>query len=74
MNLCHNPATLANNPGVVQAFHKVALYFPQLRRVSPWDNMASDFVGNLVVQQIQNFVVLGDVLSGGICSPDDSGV
>ncbi len=64
LDLCQDPATLANNPGMVQAFHCMALYFPQLGQVTQWDNMVFAFVGDPVLQQIQSvLVVLGNVFN-----------
>jgi len=60
--LCHDEANaMANDPGLVRVFHWAAMYFPNMGRESPWDNLTFAFVGDLVGQQIQMIMLPLDI-------------
>jgi len=53
----------ANDPSIIQVYHHVSLYFPQIGHTTQWDNQAFAFFRDLVIQQVQSVVIPGKVFN-----------
>ncbi len=53
----------ANDPGLIQVYHRISLYFPQMGRASQWDNQAFAFFGDLVFQMVQSMGIPRDAFN-----------
>jgi len=60
---CQEAAVVINNLGMIQVYHRFLLYFPQMGRVTQWDNQAFAFMGDLVFQMVQSVRIPGKVFN-----------
>jgi len=52
-----------NDPGLIQVYYRISLYFPQMGWATQWDNQAFAFFEDLVFQMVQSVVIPGDAFN-----------